>query len=134
MAMLAVLLATVPPEVLPLLETNSEQIELISVETTTKLPEWSAEIPHSITDNPSPSLLRIVRTKRLSLDGSGSWQVVYGIDCTSRRVRRLSQPMESDLVGFAKQKPLKGENGFWYPERPFTLSSQLLKRVCPSPN
>ena len=134
MAMLAVLLATIPTEVSPLLETNSERIELISIETTTKLPEWSAENPHSITDNPSSSLLRIVRTKRLSLDGSGSWQVVYGVDCTSRRVRRLSQPMDSNLVGFAKQTPLEGEKGFWYPERPFTLSSQLLKRVCPSPN
>ena len=134
MAMIAMLLATIPPEVRPLLETASERIELISVETTTQLPEWSAESPQRLPSTPSPNRIRIVRTERLSLDGSGSWQVVYGVDCGSRRVRRLSQPMDSRLVGFAKQKPLEGEDGYWYPERPFTLSSRLLKRVCPSPN
>ena len=134
MAMIALLLSTAPLGAGPLLQNASERIELVSVERVEQLPLWSAETPQDASTTIEPRGVHIVRTERQRLDGSGRWQVVYAVDCKTRRLRRLSQPMAADRVGFAKHTPVEGEDGYWYPERPFTLASQLLQRVCPSGN
>ena len=56
--------------------------------------------------------------------------MAYGIDCEGRRIRRLSAPLDLNAGSFAKQTPISGEAGFWYPERPFTLLSRLLQQAC----
>ncbi|RPF77732.1 MAG: hypothetical protein CBD15_002000 [Synechococcus sp. TMED155] len=134
MAMIALLLSTAPLVAGPLLQNASERIELVSVKRVERLPLWSAETPHDGSTTIGPRGVHIVRTERQRLDGSVRWQVVYAVDCKARRLRRLSQPMATDRVGFAKHTPVEGEDGYWYPERPFTLASQLLQRVCPSGN
>jgi hypothetical protein len=55
-------------------------------------------------------------TERQRLDGSGYWQTAYAVDCKQRRLKRLNPPDE--------------ETAAWFTEKPYTLSSQLLKQVC----
>ncbi|MEB3176189.1 MAG: hypothetical protein VKJ87_01165 [Synechococcus sp.] len=98
--------------VAPLLETASERIVLVDVR------------PQA-----EPQQL-LVRTERQRLDGSARWQVLYAIDCGGRRLRRMTHPWPSDQQGLAKRAPVSGDDGEWYPERPFTLASRLMQRVC----
>ena len=77
-----------------------------------------------------PAAMRVAWTERQQLDGPGRWAVAYGIDCEGRRIRRLSAPLDLNAGSFAKQAPISGEAGFWYPERPFTLLSRLLQKAC----
>ena len=96
----------------PLLETSSERIVLLDARAQSE--------PHQ----------HLVRTERQRLDGSARWQVLYAVDCHERRLRRMTQPWPADQQGLAKRTPVSGEDGEWYPERPFTLASRLMERVC----
>ncbi len=71
-----------------------------------------------------------VWTQRERKDGSGRWTVIYQLDCQQRRLRRLSEPLApgSDLAQIIAPA---ADAGDWFAEKPFTLGSRLLGRVCP---
>ena len=113
---------------LPLLQTAQERIVLLDVGPLQPLPAWALASEQSSENR--PAAMRVAWTERQQLDGPGRWRVAYGIDCKGRRIRRLSAPLDLNAGGFAKQAPISGEAGFWYPERPFTLLSRLLQQAC----
>ena len=113
---------------LPLLQTAQDRIVLLDVGPLQPLPAWALESEQVIEDR--PAAMHVAWTERQQLDGPGRWRVAYGIDCEGRRIRRLSAPLDLNAGSFAKQAPISGEAGFWYPERPFTLLSQLLQQAC----
>ena len=109
---LVVLLLPALMAMAPLLETSSERIVLLDVRAQSEPQQ------------------HLVRTERQRLDGSARWQVLYAVDCGERRLRRMTQPWPADQQGLAKRTPVSGEDGEWYPERPYTLASRLMERVC----
>ena len=113
---------------LPLLQTAQDRIVLLNVGPLQELPSWATATEQQPPD--APATMRVAWTERQEIGGPGRWRVAYGIDCEGRRIRRLSAPMDLSQGVFAKQVPISGEEGFWYPERPFTLLSRLLQQVC----
>ena len=113
---------------LPLLQTAQDRIVLLHIGPLQPLPAWALPSEQSVED--LPATMRVAWTERQQLDGPGRWAVAYGIDCEGRRIRRLSAPLDLNAGSFAKQAPISGEAGFWYPERPFTLLSRLLQQAC----
>ena len=113
---------------LPLLQTAQDRIVLLHIGPLQPLPAWALPSEQSVED--LPAAMRVALTERQQLDGPGRWAVAYGIDCEGRRIRRLSAPLDLNAGSFAKQAPISGEAGFWYPERPFTLLSRLLDQAC----
>ena len=113
---------------LPLLQTAQDRVVLLDVGPLQPLPAWALESEQVIEDR--PAAMHVAWTERQQLDGPGRWAVAYGIDCEGRRIRRLSAPLDLNAGSFDKQAPISGEAGFWYPERPFTLLSQLLHQAC----
>jgi hypothetical protein len=80
----------------------------------------------------------LVWTLRESLEGPERWRVAYELDCGGRRLRRASQPLplapgvDPQTEPLPSVLPVPGdEDGEWLPERPFTLSAQLLQGNCP---
>ena len=113
---------------LPLLQTAQERIVLLSIGPLQPLPAWAVASEQQHVD--LPAVMQVAWTERQQIDGPGRWAVAYGVDCKGRRIRRLSAPLDLTQGAIAKQSPISGEAGFWYPERPFTLLSRLLQQAC----